>query len=160
MSVEFKTVVTKLWASLGLPEPVFRQESSIILNVDGTNVELSESQDGRHVVATGTAGQLSADPSRRAHQVRRLLQMNLATMATRRACVGVEPKGADTPDVVVRGVAAYDGTRINRLTEVIEDVLFLTEAHQADLKEHSETMAARRRAPGSQPAEDTVIFRP
>jgi hypothetical protein len=134
MSGDFRATVTRLWARLGLPAPTFRAGHAIILEADGVSITLAESPDGRHLLASGTAGRLSADPVRRAEQVCRLLRANLAAVATRRACVSVSRDNDETPAIVVQAMCACDAPA-ERLTQVIEDVLVLIEAHRGDLHE-------------------------
>jgi hypothetical protein len=140
---------------------VFRTKDRIVLSIDRIEVELAESPDGGHIVATARAGRLSAgDQMRRAEQVQYILYANLGSLASHRACVSVEPKGADDPTVLVQGICPYENAGAAELTSVVQDVVALTEVHAAELTDERSRAARRTPASNQQGIGDTVIFRP
>ena len=159
MSDAFKEEMARLWGSLGLAAPVFRDENTAVLKIDEIDVVLSESPDGRCVVATARAGRLSGDPSRRADQVRALLQANLGLLARNRSCVCLDDTAAPHPAVLVRALYPYAVREIERLKGMIEDVLAMVELHRASLSDQPPARIAATRTIASQPGE-AVIFRP
>lgn len=160
MSEDFRKLVTDLWSSLGLKAPTFRSTNQMVLNIDGMDVGLSESPDGRHMLVTGNAGRLSADPTRRIGQVQRILELNLAAMTSHRACVSAEPKGADTPAILIQGICSYE-SNVGDLTGIVQEVLSLVEAYAPDLRDERGPAGARARGPAKpQPVDEAVIFRP
>jgi hypothetical protein len=161
MSEDFQRLVTKLWASLGLPAPVFRAKNRIVLSIDRIDVELAESPDGGHIILTARAGRLSAgDPMRRAEQVQNILYSNLGSLTSHRVCVSVDPKGADDPTVLVQGISAYETAGAAELTGVVQDVVAVAEVHAAELTGERARAAGRTPASNQQAVGDTVIFRP
>jgi hypothetical protein len=161
MSDDFQGLVAKLWASLGLPAPVFRTKNRIVLNIDRIAVELAESPDGGHMILTARAGRLSAeDPMRRAEQVQYILYSNLGSLTSHHACVSVDPKGAESPTVLVQGICSYETAGVAELTSVVQDVVALAEAHAAELTGERSRATGRTPASNQQGLGDTVIFRP
>ncbi len=65
MAQDFKSVTTELWAKLKLGPPAFGPTHTLTLSIDGFDVVLSESADGRNVIVSGLAGRLAADAFRR-----------------------------------------------------------------------------------------------
>jgi len=159
MSEDFRKLVTDLWSSLGLRAPVFRSRNQMVLNIDGMDIDLSESPDGRHMLVTGNAGRLSADPTRRAQQVQQILDLNLATMTRHRACVSAEPKGEDTPAILIQGICSYDTSNVGELTGIVQEVLGLVEGYSPQLRDERGT-GARRPTSKPPPVDEAVIFRP
>lgn len=161
MADDFRSVVTQLWASLGLRAPSFGQDASIVLDIDGISVALNESADGRHLVVSGTPGRLSADSLQRDEQVRLLLRANLGFLQGNAACVSLASADAAAP-VRVEAVYAYRTAQIKQLRNLIEDVLHRIEIHAADLAAAS---AATAQHQAGHPAftsvsQDDFIFRP
>jgi hypothetical protein len=162
MADDFRTLMTQLWASLGLRAPAFAAEASIVLNIDGIDVTLSESADGRHVVVAATVGRLSADPQRRSEQVRQLLKANLGFLQSNAACLSLASTDAAAP-VRVEAIYSYRAARLDQLTGLIEDLLHRVEVHAMDLAEAP--VAATARPQTSHPAftavsQEDFIFRP
>jgi hypothetical protein len=160
MSVEFKTTVVKLWANLGLTSPAFRADDEIHLNIDGVDIKLTESPDGRHILASGTAGRLSEDPTRRADQVRTILYSNLAALTSNRACAGLNPKDETSANVIVQASYPYDLLQVDRLMAVVQDVLSYVEALGTVLKDQHMPRAARVAATSEPDLGDALVFRP
>src|SRR5262245_46398856 len=104
MAQDFQSVVSELWAKLKLGAPAFGDTHSITLTVDGLDVWLNESADGRSIVVTGIAGRLSPDVYRREQQVRTLLKTNLGMVQSSKA--GLRLESADET-ATVRVEAAY-----------------------------------------------------
>jgi Tir chaperone protein (CesT) family len=162
MADDFRSIMTQLWASLGLRAPSFGPEASIVLNIDGIDVTLSESADGRHVVVASTVGRLSADPQRRSEQVRQLLKANLGFLQSNAACLSLASTEAAAP-VRVEAIYPYRAARLGQLTGLIEDVLHRVEVHAMDLA--AGPVAATARPQTSHPAftavsQEDFIFRP
>jgi hypothetical protein len=160
MSVEFKTMAEKLWASLALPPPVFRADDEIVLNIDGTNIKLAESPDGRHMLVSGTAGQLSADPSRRADQVRTILYTNLGALTSNRACAALDPKGVAAAEVIVQAVHPYDHAAVDQLMVAVQDVVAFVEGIANVLKDQHGRSMGRAHAAHESAHQDALVFRP
>jgi hypothetical protein len=160
MSTEFKAIVGKLWASLGLASPAFKADDEIFLNIDGVEIKLSESPDGRHVLVAGTAGRLSEDPTRRADQVRTLLYSNLAALTSNRSCVGLHPKDAAVPNVIVQGIYPYDINQVDRLMAVVQDVLSYLEALGAVVKDDRKAPPVKAPTANDPAFGDALVFRP
>jgi hypothetical protein len=159
MNDAFKGEMTRLWGNLGLAAPVFRDQNTTVLKIDDIDVVLTESPDGRCVLATARAGRLSEDPSRRADQIRALLQSNLGALAGNRSCICLDDKDAPDPTVLVRALYPYALGQIGHLKGAIEDVLAMVELHRWSLSDQPPTRIAATRSVTSQPSE-AVIFRP
>jgi hypothetical protein len=160
MSDAFTGEMTRLWGSLGLTAPAFRSETTVVLRIDEIDVVLSETPDGRCVLASARAGRLSGEPSRRAEQVRGLLQTNLGVLADNRSCVCLDDKSAPHPTVLVRALYPYAARQIDRLKRMIEDVVDMVELHRSSLSDQPMTLAATPRAVAGPAPEESVIFRP
>lgn len=158
MSTEFNAVIEALWSSLGLSKPEFTSAGSAFLAVDGLDIELSEADDGRHIVVSVTAGQLSRNPVTQAEQVRSLLASALGNLAVNRACVCLD-QSINPPGVVVRAIAPCDSARLDQLATVVGDVSNLVEAHERELFGHSRP-AGPRPPLFDIPPDGMVIFSP
>jgi hypothetical protein len=161
MADDFRSVISALWAKLELGEPTFGPSAAVTLVVDGLDVTLSESPDGRHVIVSGIAGQLSPDPRARGEQVRQLLRANLGFLQGNRAGVSLDSTD-DAAPVRVQAVSPCAVGRLEELTGLIEDVLYRLEIHSGDLV-RGRTASAR--PPIGHPAftslsHEDFIFRP
>jgi len=159
MSDAFKGEMTRLWGSLGLAAPLLRDQNTAVLKVDDIDIVLTETPDGRCVVATARAGRLSGDPSRRADQIRSLLQANLGLLARNRSCICLDDKAAPHPTVLVQALYPYALRQIERLKGAIEDVLAMVELHRSSLSDQPPPRIAASGTVASQ-AGEAVIFRP
>jgi hypothetical protein len=161
MADDFRAIVSQLWAALGLRTPSFGSDASVVLNIDGIDVLLKESADGRHVIVSGSPGRLSQDPQRRGEQVRQLLTANLGFLQSNQSCVSLG-SSEDAAPVRVEAVYAYREGRPDLLKPLIEEVLHRVEIHAPDL---AADRAAPARAQPSQRAftavsQDDFIIRP
>jgi hypothetical protein len=158
MAQDFHTLVTALWAKLKLGTPAFGPTPAISLAIDGVEVTLSESADGRHLVVSGLAGRLSRDRHYREQQVRKLLKANLGMLQSSRAGLSLEA-GADAAAVRVIAVYPYAADHLDGLMRCIEDVLYRIEFHSGDLVEagRTPTLTNPTNAPSPQ---DAFIIRP
>ena len=160
MSNEFRTLVTALWASLGLRPPAFSERPHVVLSIDGFDLELSETPDGRHLLVTGRAGTLSAEPGRRIRQVQHLLEFNLAAVASHRACVSLAPPDHEAPAVLVQGLCGYETAGAADAIRIIQDVVAVLETHAPELTSGRDAPARQPRPSDPQTAGEAVIFRP
>jgi hypothetical protein len=165
MAATFEDMIRRLWRSLDLGEPTFATSTSIVLSVDGLEVELADAADGEHVLICGQAGRLSSDPTTRAVQIQPILNSNLAHLAVNPACVCLASDDDETPLVVVRARCRYgDALRIDHLSAAIADVASVTELHARDLA--GNRGPAERRGRGRRPApiaganDGLIIFEP
>ena len=154
----FEAVIARLWLSLGLGAAGVRPGEPVRLLVDGLGLALSESPDGRHVVVSGAAGRLSADPWRQSEQVRRLMRDNLGLLLTNRAGLRLVDDGGGAPLVEALAVGPCRTDRIDLLTRLVEDVLQRLEWHGPALSGEPARGEGRRPAPSLR--EDSLIFRP
>jgi Tir chaperone protein (CesT) family len=157
----FKTLISELWAKLKLGSPRFDASSTVMLTVDGLHLTLDEAPDGRHLIVSGAAGRLAADPTTRSDQVRRLLKANLGFLQSNRAGLFLESTD-DTATVRIQAVYPYAAGRIDQLTALIEDVLHRLEIHSGDLANQS--AAATKQQVGHRAftpvSHEEFIFRP
>ena len=159
MAQDFKSVMSELWAKLKLGAPDFGPTNALTLSIDGFDIGLNESADGRNVVVTGAIGRLASDAYRREEQVRKLLKSNLGMLQSSGACLSLETTD-DTSTVRVQAIYPYAANRLDLLTRGIEEVLFRLEMHAGDLA------VARGRGPATrEPAVaaaslETFIIRP
>jgi hypothetical protein len=161
MADTFRTLITELWAKLKLGSPRFDASSTVTLAVDGVDLTLGEAPDGRHLVVSGVAGRLAADPNTRADQVRRLLKANLGFLQSNRAGLFVESTD-DTATVRIQAVYPYAAGRIEQLIGLIEDVLHRLEIHSGDLA-NQPSAAAKQQASHrafTPVSHEEFIFRP
>ena len=75
----------------------------ITLTVDGLDVWLAESADGRNIIVTGVAGRLSPDLYRREQQVRALLKANLGMLQSSKAGLRLESADETATAPILRG---------------------------------------------------------
>lgn len=158
MAEDFEAAITALWGRLKLGTPAFGPNKTALLAVDGINLQLNESADGRHIVISGMAGRLAPNPHRSEAQVRALLKANLGLLKSNRAGLSVDSSDAASP-VRVTSTYAYALKRPELLDRLIEDVLYRVELHAGEL-----TIETTRQAAGSKPtpqvSHETLIIRP
>lgn len=161
MADDFRSVVTQLWTSLGMRAPSFGADASIILNIDGIDLTLRESPDGRHLLISGTAGRLSADPMRASEQVRQLLKTSLGLLQSNPACLSLASTDAAAP-VQIEAAYAFRTGRIASLKALIEDVLHRIELQAPDLASGSSATAGPQTSHRAFTAvsQEDFIFRP
>jgi len=95
MAQDFKSVMSELWAKLKLGAPEFGPTYALTLSIDGFDIGLNESADGRNVVVTGVIGRLAPDAYRREEQVRKLLK--ISGIAYARAAMATSPRHCCRP---------------------------------------------------------------
>jgi hypothetical protein len=158
MAQDFRSVMSELWTKLKLGAPDFGPTHALTLSIDGFDIGLNESADGRNVVVSGVIGRLAADAYRREEQVRKLLKSNLGMLQSSGAGLSLETTD-ETATVRVQAIYPYAANRLDLLTRGIEEVLFRLEMHAGDLT------VARGRGPARESAVapaslETFIIRP
>jgi hypothetical protein len=156
---DFRSVVTALWARLGIGEPRFNEPGRVQLRIDGIGLELTDNGRGLLVVEC-SAGAFAADPTVRARQVRRVLETNLGFVPVGDA--GLYLKSRPNGDKALTGRAIYDYRRTNLdyLVKIIEDVLQVAEYYGAEFKSAASVTTQRSAQPVPDPLGTEVIFRP
>jgi hypothetical protein len=157
MAQDFQSVMSQLWGRLKLGAPAFGPSHSLTLSIDGLDVRLDESADGRHVIVSGVAGKLAPDAFRREQQVRNLLKTNLGMLQSSKAGLSLESSD-ERATVRIEAAYPYAANQIELLTRLIEDVLYRLELHTAELTAERERRQAG--APVMSATEETFIFRP
>jgi len=163
MAAAFEDTIRRLWRLLDLREPMFAAAASIVLNVDGLEVELADADNGEHLLICAQAGRLSLQANRRSAQIERILGSNLAHLATNPACVCLAAEDSEAPQVLVRARCRYDRFRIDRLTAAITSVAAIAYLHASELAERDDTAQRRRIVQPAQTAgaeNDLMIFQP
>ena len=143
MEEEFRHVVANLWTSLGLSWPKFGPEGVTTLTVDGLDITLALSEDGRYIAISSRAGELSANPALMDEQVAHLLRSNLRILASNRACCHLDDKSSPTPVVMVQALAPCRSAFVDRLVEMIGDVADLAGECARELGGHAAPQAGR-----------------
>jgi hypothetical protein len=156
MADDFHHVIANLWTALGLSSPKFRPEGITTLTVDGLDIKLALTGDGRHIAVSSKAGQLSANPSLMDEQITRLLTSNLRTLPHHRAGSWLDDQDSPTPVVVVQGISPCSSAAMDCLVGTIGDVAHLAGEYGRELSGHS----AQPRAQEEGLPDDMVIFRP
>ena len=163
MEEEFRHVVANLWTSLGLSWPKFGPEGVTTLTVDGRDITLALTEDGRHIAISSNAGELSVNPGLMDQQVALLLRSNLRTLASNRACCHLDDNSSPTPVVMVQALAPCSSAFVDRLIETISDVAHLAGECARELGGHAAPPPRRRPSAGlslEDLAGELVIFRP
>ncbi len=156
---DFRSVVTALWARLGIGEPRFNEPGRVQLRIDGISLDLTDNGRGLLVVE-GAAGALAGDPVARARQIRRLLETNLGLVPSGEAGVYLRTRPNGEKSVTGRAIYDYRRTNLDYLVRIIEDVLQVVEYYGSDIKSAG-AVAAQRSAPVVSDALGAeVIFRP
>jgi hypothetical protein len=160
---EFRHVIALLWQKLGLSRPSFQADDVAALVVDGLALKLTLTEDGRHILLSAKAGELSANPLVREQQVTRLLNTNLHTLLSSRACACVDNRDSQTPAVIVRAVAPCSAQYVDALAEAVSDVAYLAREFGGTLsREPGHTAvgpAAPRALPSDGLSDDMLVFR-
>ena len=158
MAQDFRTLITELWAKLKLGAPRFGDTETIALSIDGLEVILSESADGRHLLVSGLAGRPARDQHAAEEEVRRLLRTSLGLVQGNRAGLRLDTSG-EMPAFRVEGAYPYAANRLDDLTKLIEDVLFRLELHAGELAVSRPGRQTGRPA-FTQLSQDNIILNP
>jgi len=158
MSANFETTIRRLWSGLRLPAPTFRDKPEVTLSIDGTDLKLAETADGRGLAVSGRLGRLSADPGERDGQTRRLLQIGLGLMASNCSWVGPDPDDPAGAAILAEARFDYADGRGDRLIGVIENVIQAVEILSPELSARTRREPDHRGGTGG--LEEAMIFRP
>lgn len=157
----FTRMISALWDDVNLGEPTFEPDGSIIMDLDAYKVELSPSDDGRHILAAITIGPLSEDPAQLNSEAEALLRLSLLSMTANRGGISIdEQDGASF--AVIRGACLCEIGLIHRLSDVIADVVYLADECRQIIGGASVAQARNSSPPANTipVVEDGIIFMP
>ena len=156
---DFRSVVTALWARLGIGEPRFNEPGRVQLRIDGISLDLTDNGRGLLVVE-GSVGAFAVDPVARARQTRRVLDTNLGFVPSGDAGVYLKTRPNGEKSLTSRAIYDYRRTNLDYLVKIIEDVLQVAEYYGSEFKSVV-SVTTQRSAPAVQdPLGVEVIFRP
>lgn len=157
---DFQSIVSALWARLGMGAPRFGEENRIRLRVETVGLDLIDNGRGALEIE-GSAGRLSRHAPARAAQIRQVLESNLGLLVANDAGVFLRPALDGETVVAVRSSYAMKSLQTDRLIKKIEDVVRLIEYYAGELKS-ANVAAPSRQAPKPAAAsfEPAMIFRP
>lgn len=122
----FTRMISALWDDVGLGSPAFEPDGTIIMHLDAYKVELSASDDGRHVVASVTVCRFSDDPVQRNNEAEALLRLSLLSLTANRGGICMEERdGANF--AVIRGACLCEVGLIHRLSDIVADLVYLAD---------------------------------
>lgn len=127
----FETVIAGLWARLGIAEPVFGPDPEVILLVDGFEIVLRHGEDGRVLVIEAQAGTLTSRPGFERIELEKLLKTNLMLSAVRNTIAVLDAdERSDTPRILIRAFYRYQQNALEKLTDLVSDVVSSSETLQ------------------------------
>ncbi len=156
---DFRSVVTALWARLGIGEPRFNEPGRVQLRIDGISLDLTDSGRGLLVVEGG-AGVFAGDPVARARQTRRVLETNLGFVPSGDAGTYLKTRPNGEKSLTGRAVYDYRRTNLDYLVKIIEDVLRVAEYYGSEFKSVTSVVTQRSAQALPDPLGAEVIFRP
>lgn len=156
---DFRSVVTALWARLGIGEPRFNEPGRVQLRIDGISLDLVDNGRGLLVVE-GSAGSFAADSVARARQTRRVLETNLGFVPSGDAAVYLKTRPNGEKSLTARATYHYRRSNLDYLVKIIEDVLRVAEYYGSEFKSVSSVTAQRSARALPDPLGAEVIFRP
>ncbi|MBX2804440.1 MAG: CesT family type III secretion system chaperone [Hyphomicrobiales bacterium] len=126
MTNVFVRMVSALWTELGLEEPELDDNGHAVLRLKSYIVELYPSEDGRHVLAAVPVARLSEDQTQRRREADALLRLSLPSLLVNRGAICLGEK-AHSDNVTVRGICPCDMGMLHRLSEMIADLIHLSD---------------------------------
>ncbi|MGH0000411.1 type III secretion system chaperone [Pseudovibrio ascidiaceicola] len=128
-SLNFSGCLDKLWRKLGLGAPIFSDQNTASMNVDGVQLVFSDALDGGGIEVTTVIGSLSETVGTRGRQIEDILHLNLACLSQFRT-LAVLRKADDGAEELVLSVSFRGYTELEKLTGLVEELLSVVSLYQ------------------------------
>lgn len=153
-------VLSAIYRALGIEDPENDEaESPACVTIDGFEVAFDQTADETALCVSLAVGSLSADPSRRLDQMRRVLKQNLALLRDFRFCASLEETEDRQWLLLLQFAQAYSNMDMAALTARIGELVFMAETYQELISAPARSLAQPEETAGIAGL-DAVIFRP
>lgn len=128
-AINYSGCLDKLWRKLGLGAPIFSEQNTASMNVDGVQLVFSDALDGGGIDVTTVIGVLSETVGTRNRQIEEILHLNLACLSQFR-CLANLRKTSEGAEELVLSVSCRGYTDLDKLTVLVEELLSVVSLYQ------------------------------